>query len=225
MTSRLVPFLKRLGHRFDRPELLELALSHRSLGGEHNERLEFLGDAVLGMVIAEALYQTFGAADEGQLSRLRSKLVKRDTLAALARILELGSVLRMGPGELGSGGQERSSTLADTLEAIIGAIYLDAGFDTAKSFILNLYAEQLDQLDPGQADKDPKTRLQERMQAKNQDLPDYEVIEISGQQHNQRFVLSCRLPSSGQQTRGVGSSRRRAEQAAATAMLELLDGR
>lgn len=218
----LGPFCTRLGHNFANPQLLELALSHRSLGAEHNERLEFLGDAVLGMVIAEAIYQRFGKADEGQLSRLRSMLVKRDSLAALARSLEIGSVLRMGPGELGGGGQERSSTLADALEAIIGAIYLDSGFDAAKAFILRLYEQQLAEIDPSQADKDPKTRLQERMQAANRALPDYRVLSISGQQHNQRFVLGCLLPDSGQSTQGVGSSRRRAEQAAATAMLELL---
>lgn len=218
----LGPVAKRLGHVFAQPELLELALSHRSLGGEHNERLEFLGDAVLGMVIAEALYLHFPKADEGQMSRLRSTLVKRDSLAALARSLELGTVLRMGAGELNAGGQERSSTLADTLEAIIGAIYLDAGFEASQKFILRLYDEQLRRLDPAQADKDPKTRLQERMQAATRPLPEYELMSVSGQPHEQTFILSCLLTDSGQQTQGSGTSRRRAEQAAAEAMLELL---
>lgn len=225
MKSSLGPLVKRLGHAFEHPELLELALSHRSLCGEHNERLEFLGDAVLGMVIAEALYLRFAKADEGQLSRLRSSLVKRDTLAALARTLDIGSLLRMGAGELNAGGQSRSSTLADAMEAIIGAIYLDAGFEAVKAFVLRLYAAQLEQLDPRQADKDPKTRLQERMQAATRPLPEYEVESISGQQHEQIFILNCLLPDVGQKTQGQGSSRRRAEQAAAEAMLKVLDGR
>lgn len=218
----LGPLAKCLGHAFAKPELLELALTHRSFGGDHNERLEFLGDAVLGMVIAEALFLRFPDADEGQMSRLRSSLVKRDTLAALARSLEIGSVLRMGAGELNAGGQERTSTLADTLEAIIGAIYLDAGFAATVQFIQRLYDEALQGLDPQQLDKDPKTRLQEQMQAQARPLPEYEVLSVSGQPHEQTFVLSCQLPDSGQKAQGSGSSRRRAEQAAAEAMLALL---
>lgn len=218
----LGPLAKRLGHEFAKSEWLELALTHRSVGGEHNERLEFLGDAVLGMVIAEDLYQRFPLADEGQLSRLRSSLVKRDTLAALARSLGIGALLRMGAGELNSGGQERASTLADTLEAVFGAVWLDAGFDSARAVILRLYEGALQGLDPQQLDKDPKTRLQERMQAASRPLPEYEVLSLSGQPHEQTFVLCCLLPDSGQKTQGSGSSRRRAEQAAAEAMLELL---
>ena len=204
-----------LGHDFRRPELLAQALTHRSFGSEHNERLEFIGDAVLNCAIAAALYERFPRMNEGELSRLRANLVNRDTLAKLAQEHTLGTAIRMGEGEVRSGGALRPSILADALEAVIGAIFLDAGFDAAREAILRLYSALLARIDPGVPGKDPKTRLQEWLQARRIAVPDYGVVSIAGEAHAQTFTVECRIGALGVATRGQGSSRRAAEQAAA----------
>jgi ribonuclease-3 len=212
-----------IGHDFRRLDLLELALTHRSAGGESNERLEFLGDALLGFVIAEALWERFPGADEGRLSRLRAALVKKESLARMARGVGLGDYLRLGSGELRSGGHTRDSILADALEAVFAAVHLDQGFGAAKAVMLRLFQGPLELVIAAGPTKDPKTRLQELLQADQRPLPAYEVIEISGSQHAQSFRVCCSLTDSGTTTEGRGKSRRYAEQQAANRMLELLD--
>nr|WP_210424712.1 ribonuclease III [Marichromatium bheemlicum] len=212
-----------LGHEFARPELLEQALTHRSAGPTNNERLEFLGDALIGLLIAEALGHRFPEADEGTLSRLRASLVKREALAKLARGIELGDYMRLGAGELRTGGHARDSILADALEAVLGAVYLDGGFAVANTVVANLFAERLAQTSISRSGKDPKTRLQEFLQARHRPLPEYAVIAIEGDQHAQSFTVVCSLNDAELTTRGLGTSRRRAEQAAAEAMLETLE--
>mgnify|MGYP006285487453 CR=1 FL=1 len=214
---------RRLGYPFSDPDLLELALSHRSLGARNNERLEFLGDAILGFVVAESLFNGSGEASEGQLSRMRAHLVKRETLATIARELDLGDELRLGPGELRSGGQCRDSILSDALEAIIAAVYLDGGMEPARALVGRLLGDRLSDPAPEIRHKDPKTRLQEQLQASGRNLPRYEVIEVGGEQHAQRFRVACSA-ASGLVTEGEGPSRRKAEQAAARRMLEQLEG-
>ena len=209
-----------LGHRFTREELLIQALTHRSVGSSNNERLEFLGDALIGFVIAEALWERFPNANEGTLSRMRASLVKRESLARLARDLKLGDALRLGAGELRTGGHARDSILADALEAVLGAVYLDAGFERARAVVLELFAARLEQTDAERAGKDPKTRLQEWLQSYKRPLPEYLVLSIDGDQHDQTFIVSCQLQDADVTTRGTGTSRRRAEQAAAESMLE-----
>lgn len=209
-----------LGHRFTREELLIQALTHRSVGSSNNERLEFLGDALIGFVIAEALWERFPKADEGTLSRMRASLVKRESLARLARDLKLGDSLRLGAGELRTGGHARDSILADALEAVLGAVYLDGGFERARAVVLELFAARLEQTDAERAGKDPKTRLQEWLQSYKRPLPEYLVLSIDGDQHDQTFIVSCQLQDADVTTRGTGTSRRRAEQAAAESMLE-----
>jgi len=212
-----------LGHEFARPELLEQALTHRSVGPNNNERLEFLGDALIGLLIAEALGHRFPEADEGTLSRLRASLVKRESLAKLARGIELGDYMRLGAGELRTGGHARDSILADALEAVLGAVYLDGGFAVANTVVAKLFAERLEQTSIDRSGKDPKTRLQEFLQAHKRPLPGYTVITIEGDQHAQSFTVVCALGDADLTTRGTGTSRRRAEQAAAEAMLEILE--
>ena len=224
MTIRSLDGLSRtLGYSFKDPDLLQAAVTHRSAGSKNNERLEFLGDAVLGHVIAEWLYAEFPEASEGQLSRLRASLVKRETLADIARNLAVGDYLRLGSGELKSGGFRRDSILADALEALFGGIVLDSGFESCRAIIHHLFAGRIDQLSAGDELKDPKTRLQEYLQSRKLDLPVYQVIEVSGKSHSQQFVVECRVDSVQQCSKGAGSSRRRAEQTAAEAMLEQLD--
>jgi len=213
---------RRLGYGFRAHGLLVQALTHRSASGENNERLEFLGDALLGFVIAEALGKRFPDADEGSLSRLRSSLVKRESLATLARGLDLGTYLRLGAGELRSGGRARESILADALEAIFAAVYLDTGFAAAREVILSVFAAFLKRLQVAGTSKDPKTRLQELLQALKRPLPEYQVLQITGSDHTQRFKVCCTLTDSTQETQGGGASRRRAEQQAAEQMLSLL---
>lgn len=215
--------LRQLAYRFREPALLVNALTHRSAGGRNNERLEFLGDAVLGMVIAEALYRRYPEASEGELSRLRAALVRKQTLAELARDLGLGEHLRLGSGELKSGGYRRESILADTLEAVLGAVYLDGGFPACAAVIQSLYAARLAAL-PAEpvAVKDFKTRLQEYLQARHLDLPEYGVVSIRGGAHDQVFEVECRLTGLGHSARGKGRSRRHAEQQAAQHMLDVL---
>lgn len=209
---------KRLGYRFENTDLLERALTHRSAGAGNNERLEFLGDALLGFEVADSLYHREPDASEGQLSRMRAHLVKRETLAELARELELGDLLRLGPGELRSGGQSRDSILADAVEAIIAAVYLDGGIDEARSLIRRLLGRRLAHPAAEAQRKDAKTRLQEHLQALGRPLPQYEVISISGEPHAQRFRVVCSTELAPD-TFGEAGSRRKAEQVAADAML------
>ncbi len=212
-----------LGYEFQDRGLLEVALTHRSASSDNNERLEFLGDAVLGSVIAEQLYRRFPDAAEGELSRLRATLVRKETLAEVARSLELGSFLRLGSGEMKSGGSRRDSILADALESIIAAIYLDRGMESCHGFILKIYDERMINLSNEEVLKDPKTRLQEYMQANRMELPNYEIVEVSGKDHAQIFSVECQATGMGRTSTGKGSSRRRAEQSAAQSMLEELD--
>ena len=206
---------KRIGYQFQQPELLAVALSHRSISGSNNERLEFLGDSILNMVIAEALYARWPHAQEGDLSRLRASLVKGETLAEVAREFELGEGLRLGSGELKSGGQRRLSILADALEAVIAAIYLDSSFETCRQCILNWYANRLETRPQDNVLRDPKTRLQEYLQGRKIALPIYTVIDTSGDPHDQTFQVQCFVEALKVTSEGIGSSRRRAEQAAA----------
>lgn len=209
-----------VGYRFKDSRYLEMALRHRSAGGENNERLEFLGDAILGFCIAEILYVRFPEVEEGDLSRLRASLVNRDTLAEVARELKLGEHLVLGSGELKSGGFRRQSILADALEALLGAIYRDGGFDVVRKLIVRLFSERVENLpDPGEL-KDPKTRLQEYLQGRGHSLPEYQVVEVAGAAHERRFRVSCRLSALGKTVEAEGSSRRKAEQAAAADMLK-----
>lgn len=211
-----------LDYRFRNQELLGEALTHRSAQGRNNERLEFLGDSALNFVIADELFQRRPNESEGILSRLRASLVNRISLAQLARDLELGDYLRLGSGEIKSGGHRRESILSDTLEAVLGAVYLDGGFEACRSLVLRLYQARLEQLPMAAELKDAKTRLQEYLQGQRQPLPVYEVLEISGKAHDQLFRVECAVAGSGLQTEGEASSRRQAEQIAAEAMLALL---
>ena len=209
------PLPDRLGHVFRRPELLAHALTHRSHGATHNERLEFVGDAVLNCVIAAALFERFPAIPEGELSRVRASLVNRDTLARLARGLDLGTAIRLGEGEVRSGGGERPSILADALEALFGAVFVDAGFDPARAVIERVFAAEFVDLDPAALGKDPKTRLQEWLQARRIAVPEYAVTGVDGEAHAQTFTIECRVPALAVVATGTGTNRRAAEQAAA----------
>lgn len=209
----------RLRYVFRQPELLQQALTHRSSGARHNERLEFVGDAVLNCVIAHALYRRFPRTDEGDLSRTRANLVNRDTLARLARGLGLGTSLRLGEGEFRTGGQDRPSILADALEALFGAVFIDGGFDAARGVIDDVFADELAAADPATLGKDPKTRLQEWLQARRIAVPEYAVVVVSGEAHAQTFVVECRIPALSLSAQGQGGNRRGAEQAAAAAAL------
>lgn len=202
--------------------LFNAALTHRSAGNPHNERLEFLGDAVLNCVTASMLYRSFNTADEGELSRYRATLVSGESLAIIAAQINLGERLRLGAGELKSGGFRRKSILADTLEAVLGAIYLDGGFAEATAVIERLFAERVPQLPSAAQLKDPKTRLQEALQSRAVPLPEYAVEKISGEPHAQHFVVCCEVPNLALSATGEGSSRRAAEQAAAQAIFEQL---
>lgn len=215
----------KLGHSFKDPDLMVLALTHRSFSGKNNERLEFLGDAILNFVAGEALFEHFPDAKEGQLSRLRSKLVKGETLAIIARHFGLGDYLRLGSGELKSGGFRRDSILADSVEALIGAIYLDAGMDKARERVRIWLADEFENLTLVDTNKDPKTRLQEFLQSRNAELPKYEVVNIEGDPHDRTFYIECYLEIINKKTRGQGSSRRIAEQQAAGRALELLESK
>ena len=198
----------------------EQAITHRSAGGKHNERLEFLGDSVLGLVISHQLYEQRPAVDEGGLSRLRASLVKKESLAEIGHQYGIGDWLKLGAGELKSGGYRRDSTLADAVEAIIGAVFLVSGFDAARKFILDLYAERLADLPDVEELKDPKTRLQEYLQARELELPGYEVVDVTGKAHNQRFTARCEVRALGLSAEGEGTSRRKAEQDAAARILQ-----
>lgn len=223
MIKAVEELAEKLGHGFNRIELLELALTHCSVSGEHNnERLEFLGDSILSLVISEVLYEKFQNAREGQLSRLRSRLVSGESLSDLARDLGVGNYLRLGSGELKTGGRRRDSILADAMEAIIGATYLDAGMKAARDCILGWFAGRLKNLSV-QLPKDAKTQLQEYLQARKYELPVYEVLTVSGDPHHQVFEVMCRIEALDIKVKGEGKNRRRAEQAAALQVLEQLE--
>ncbi len=210
----------RLGHTFKDAALLQQALTHRSHSSVHNERLEFLGDSVLNCVVASLLFERYNKIDEGDLSRLRANLVKQQSLYEIAQRLELSQFLRLGEGELKSGGFRRPSILADTLEALFGAIFLDAGFNAARDVIRALYIPILDNVDPKTLGKDAKTLLQEFLQGKKIALPQYNVVATHGAAHNQEFEIECLVPKLDIQVFGTGGSRRAGEQAAAKLALE-----
>jgi ribonuclease-3 len=213
---------EKLGYTFSDPELLHRALTHRSLGNSNNERLEFLGDAVLGCVIADELCRNFPHVREGRLSRLRASLVRRETLAEIGAQLAIGDFLRLGQGERKSGGHRRESIISDALEAIFGAIYLDSDFATCHQCILQLYADRLASLSDAQVLKDAKTRLQEYLQARHLELPDYAVQDVSGKAHARYFRVICSVEGH-EPCHGEGASRRHAEQEAAGKMLRQLE--
>jgi ribonuclease-3 len=216
---------RRLGHSFHKKALLQQALTHRSAGNENNERLEFLGDAILSFVIAKILYTRFPEETEGQLSRLRAFLVKGETLAEIALELGLGDFLILGVGELRSGGFRRESILSDALEALIAAVFLDAGMEAAEQLILKLYDLRLEKSKMlVNTSKDFKTQLQEFLQAKKWSLPQYQLIKQVGEEHDQVFHITCFVPDIDKTTEGIGTTRRRAEQQAAQLLLEYLMG-
>jgi ribonuclease III len=210
---------KRLQHEFTNPKLLALALTHRSFSADHNERVEFLGDSVLNLAVAGLLYEQLSDLPEGDLSRARANLVKEDTLHKLAVVLGLPELLRLGEGEARSGGKDRPSILADALEAVIGAVFLDAGFDKADQMVRRLFKDV--QVNPQMKaiGKDPKTELQEWLQGRKMRLPLYRVVGTTGAAHQQTFEVECEIIELGRAERGMGGSRRAGEQAAATAML------
>src|SRR6056297_4313286 len=222
---RRVSTLKGLGHEFRFADLLRLALTHRSCGNPNNERLEFLGDAVLNMVVAELLFHARPDVPEGDLSRLRARIVRERTLAEVARSLQLGDHVRLGPGELKSGGFLRDSILADALEAIIGAVFLDGGFDAAQSLVEHLMSERIEALPDAEALKDPKTRLQELLQARAFKLPVYAVIDERGAEHDRTFTVVCTTEMLDEPVEATSTSRRKAEQAAAQLALETISDR
>ncbi len=207
----------KLGYEFAQPLLLQRALTHRSYAPEHYERMEFLGDSILGCIIARYLFNTFPQLSEGELSRLRSNLVKEDTLVILAQQLQLGCYLKLGEGERKSGGFRRPSILADAMEALFGAVFLDGGFPAAEEVVLGLFVPYLAQIDISTLGKDAKTLLQEHLQSKRIPLPNYHIIATQGEAHLQVFQVECSIPSLKILTRGEGSSRRNAEQQAALA--------
>jgi ribonuclease-3 len=214
---------KRIGHAFGDTELLQRALTHRSAGSRNNERLEFLGDALVNLIVAEALYQRWPRADEGDLTRARAALVREASLAGLARSLELGDLLELGPGELKSGGFRRDSILADAFEALVAAVYLDAGFEAVRERVLSWYGPMLAELPKGGAEKDPKTRLQEWLQARQLPLPEYRLVSSDGEDHDKTFHVLCALGAPAVERTAQGSSRRQAEQAAALLVLNNLE--
>ncbi len=223
MSERYAPLLRRLGYAFQAPELLTQALTHRSFGARHNERLEFLGDAVVNLVMADALHERFPRLTEGELTRLRARLVRAETLAALARELELGTVMRLGGGELKSGGYDRDSILADAFEAVIGAIYRDGGYERVRALLMTVFATRLAGIEVHAQTKDAKTRLQELLQGRGEALPQYEVCEVQGSDRDPRFRVLCRVVGLREPVAGEGTTRRQAEQDAAARVLSALD--
>ncbi|MGY0612008.1 MULTISPECIES: ribonuclease III [unclassified Luteimonas] len=211
------------GHVFRDPALLAQALTHRSAGAPHNERLEFLGDALVGLIVAEALYLRWPKADEGAMTRARAEMVRESSLARIARALELGARITLGPGEMKSGGHRRDSILSDALEAVVGAIFLDAGFEACCAAVLPWFEPEIDGLPAGGIGKDPKTRLQEWLQARQRPLPTYELLSEGGEEHARIFLVRCQLSDPATDAEGSGSSRRAAEQEAASAVLAQLE--
>ncbi|HMI76988.1 MAG TPA: ribonuclease III [Buchnera sp. (in: enterobacteria)] len=211
-----------LGYTFIQKELLTQALTHRSANSKHNERLEFLGDSILSFVIANALYHYFPYVNEGDMSRMRAALVRGNTLAEIACEFDLGDYLQLGQGELKSGGFRRESILANTVEALIGSIFLDSNIKTVEELILKWYKKRLMEISPGDTQKDPKTRLQEYLQAKHLPLPSYFIEQVYGEAHNQVFTIHCEINGVTEYSIGIGSSRRKAEQhAAQNALIKL----
>jgi ribonuclease-3 len=215
--------IKRLSYKFVDTNLLTQALTHRSYSSLNNERLEYLGDGALNFIVANQLYQRFPTLDEGDLSRLRAQLVKEATISEIALSLDLGDALKLGEGELKSAGWRRPSILADALEAIIGAVYLDGGFVAAEALVLNLYTEKLNTIDPKVIDKDPKSLLQELLQGKKVAVPEYAVVHTGGEAHAQVFIVECFIQKMDIRTVGEGTSRRIAEQKAAQLALLALE--
>ncbi len=213
-----------LQYRFQNAELFQQALTHRSASNRNNERLEFLGDAVLDFVVSEVVFLAHPEAPEGDLSKLRASLVKDESLAELALELGLGEYLILGSGERKTGGHRRESILADALEAIFGAVFLDTGFDTAREVINRVYADRYQNLPDVSDLRDPKTRLQEWLQARKHALPEYELVKVTGQDHEQRFSVTCTVVEESAVTDGRSTTRRKAEQEAARKMIELLTG-
>lgn len=211
------------GHRFQDPGLLRQALRHRSAGVPNNERLEFLGDALVNLIVAEALHSRWTRADEGELTRARASLVRESSLAAIARRHGLGDLIELGPGELKSGGHRRDSILADALEAIVGAIHLDAGFEVCRGVVLPWFEGMIAELPVGKVGKDPKTRLQEWVQARQYERPAYTLVKAWGQDHERMFVVSCTLVQPPLAAQAEGASLRAAEQAAAELVLAQLE--
>jgi ribonuclease-3 len=214
---------RRIGHRFKDPALLAQALTHRSFGSPHNERLEFLGDGVIGCVIAGELYARFPGKAEGELSRLRASLVREAALATVARAIGLSGFLRLGEGEISSGGADRPSILADALEATYGAVFLDGGYEAVREAVLRTFGDKLEKLDPREPAKDAKTSLQELLQGRRQKLPEYRVIATAGAAHKQVFEVECVAAGLGLRATGSGSSRRLAEQQAAASLLKQIN--
>jgi len=223
MGHNLKPLCQQLNYDFNRIELLETALAHRSAKKNNNERLEFLGDSVVNFIIADLLYQRANKAKEGELSRLRAELVRGETLAELAKEFSVGQYLILGTGEEKSGGRERRSILANAMEAIIAAIYLDSDLDSCRAVISEWFSERIDQTLSTGSRKDAKTRLQELLQSRHMSLPRYHIKEIIGDQHQQTFVVECRVEGLEMISQGRGSSRRRAEQQAASQYLKKLE--
>jgi ribonuclease-3 len=222
LSPELLALQQRLVHDFANPRLLERALTHRSFSADHNERLEFLGDSVLGLAISGLLFEKLSQLPEGDLSRVRANLVKQETLFEIAMRLDLALPLRLGEGEKRSGGQKRPSILADALEAVIGAVYLDAGFESAAALVRRLYGGVELNAQMSAMGKDPKTELQEWLQARKMKLPSYRVVATLGEAHKQTFDIECTVVETGHSERGIGASRRAGEQAAAAAMLQHL---
>lgn len=212
-----------LGHDFRDPDLLQRALTHRSAGSPHNERFEFLGDSLLNLIVAEALFRRWRSVDEGVLTRARAQLVRGSTLAQIAREFDLGKHLVLGPGEMKSGGHRRESILADALEAIIAAIHLDAGFERCREVVLGWFGQRLDELPVAKLGKDAKTLLQEWLQGRGYRRPDYCLSATHGEEHNRCFEVTCLVPEFGINAEGSGSSRRAAEQQAAKRALAQIE--
>ncbi|HEL2980937.1 TPA: ribonuclease III [Stenotrophomonas maltophilia] len=226
MPSKFIQRGDLIGHAFSDPALLKQALTHRSAGAPHNERLEFLGDSIVNMMAAEALYRRWPKADEGAMTRARAELVREGALAVIGRSLELGERLTLGPGEMKSGGHRRDSILADAVEAVVAAIYLDAGFEACRAVVLPWFSASIEALPAsGRPEKDPKTRLQEWLQARQKALPQYELVSESGDDHAKHFRVRCSVADPAASTEGEGASRRIAEQQAAAAVLEQLDSK
>lgn len=221
--SRPASLEKRLGHRFADPRLIEQALTHRSRSADNYERLEFLGDGVLGCAMADELYARFPQLSEGKLTRLRASLVREEALAEVAKTLGIGEHLRLGEGELAAGPEVRPSILADAVEAVLGAVFLDAGYEAARKAVLAAFGPLIDRLDPDRPAKDAKTRLQEILQAKHRRLPQYRVVAVQGEAHRQSFEVECSVAELNLSASGTGTSRQRAEQQAAKALLEILE--
>lgn len=214
---------KSIGYSFRQPALLQQALRHRSAGAPHNERLEFLGDSLVNLMVAESLFSHWPKADEGALTRARANLVRESSLATIARQLDIGEKIELGSGEMKTGGHRRDSILADTLEAIVAAIYLDSDFETCRSTILPWFEQQIRDIQPGKIEKDAKTRLQEWLQSKQLARPDYQLMESRGEDHARIFIVSCSIPEPQLQERAEGSSLRLAEMAAAEKIMIKLE--